>query len=105
MRKYDIYRVNFPFREADGEKNRPALVIAVMGKTVKFLKITTKGKTSEWHYPIIEWEKANLAQPSCIEYEPFYDIDIDKIGEKVRRLSLADIFRLEEFLLYGRKPV
>lgn len=102
MERYDIYWALIPFEETDAEKSRPALVITEVSDQVMFLKITTKGKTPDFHMTITEWEKAGLTEPSYISYQPFYRIEKDKIGDKIGRLQQIDIFRLENYLINGK---
>lgn len=103
MNQYDIYRVNFPYKEVDEEKERPALVVAVSANGISAMKITTKGKTNETHCPIISWREAGLTEESYIEYDSKVLLGKDKVIEKVGRLSLVDILRIERYLVCGKK--
>ena len=103
MERYDIYRADFPYKETDGEKNRPSLIVSVTNNGAKVLKITSKGKTRETHLEIFEWENAGLSEKSYIEYDSLSLLENQKIYEKVGRLSAIDIFHIEDYLLYGKK--
>lgn len=102
MERYDIYWADIPYYDDDGNKIRPAVVIADIGESVKFLKITSAGKTASLQLPITEWQSAGLSKESYIVFEPFYDISKDRVKERIGRLQTIDIMHLENFLIYGR---
>lgn len=98
MNKYDIYLADVPFQETDETKLRPILILNDAAFLVSIFPITSKGKTAQTHYKIIEWREAGLDRESYISLEPKKMTDKSMIRKKIGQLQAIDIFKLEMLL-------
>jgi hypothetical protein len=82
-----------PFRDDDGEKTRPAIVVRTAGRTVELLPVTTsqaRFRRPHQHVEICDLDTAGLDRPSAVQLRT---ITVDRIEliHIVGELSDADL--------------
>ncbi len=101
----DVVLVDFPFVDRTGSKLRPALVVSSStfhkerNKDIIIAVISTKtqkykGKTD---YPLKDWKKAGLAQPSIVR-STLVTILAARINRKVGSISTRDLKEVSQCL-------
>lgn len=102
----EIYLVNVPYDEANGSKERPALIVRIINDNqVQLLKITSefdnKSKDiQQLYYPIKQWEKAGLRKKSYIDCHKSYQLPKEAIitQQPFGSLTREDIKGLFDFI-------
>lgn len=83
MKQGHIYKLNFPYEDGQGSKNRPVFIIVITVDNQKALGLKITRTPRHNRVPITKWKKAGLKAPSHIQfdyYETFDNVTLTSIG-------------------------
>ena len=104
MEEFDILIAKVPFENSEDYKWRPVFILSVNGKTIKFLRITTKYDTkSDYikskYFEIIDYIEAGLNRQSWIDTFKAYQLNDENFKIHVLgKLTERDFERFITFL-------
>lgn len=97
MKAGDVALVRFPFTDLAATKKRPALVLAVTSRSVRYRLVTIAMITSqidslalEGDVTLNDWSRAGLLHPSLLRLAKVATLDGELVDRTIGRLSAAD---------------
>jgi len=86
-----VLLLRFPFSDATGSRQRPALVIFDAGdEDVLVARITRQERTDPQDVEIKEWSSAGLLVPSTVRLHKLATVEKSLVSRKLGRLSDTD---------------
>ena len=101
--KGPVIYIDFPYEDSQSKsKKRPAIVVDFNEKSTRviILKVTTQGIRTEYDYPLLNAEMANLKQGSVVRCNHTLTLDNSFKCEKHGSLSRQDAMAVQ--LLYTK---
>ena len=99
MGKYNIGEVwwtQFPFKEIDESKRRPAIVIDEKTIAVLAMMVTSQAKTDPYSIKIDDWQEAGLTKESWARIDRVVDLDEWRMEKVIGDLSEHDFFKITQ---------
>lgn len=97
MEKYnvgDIWWVHFPFKDANDEKRRPAIVIDEDTIAILTLYVTSQNKDNPYSIEITDWRQAGLAIPSWARVDRIVSVAEWRMSDRIGSLSQNDLLKI-----------
>lgn len=98
-----VIYIDFKYEEdSDKSKKRPAIVVDFNENSTRVivLKVTTQGIRTEYDYPLVDAEMANLKQGSIVRCNHTLTLDNNYTCEKYGNLSRQDALAVQ--ILYTK---
>jgi len=99
-----VVLVEFPFSDAEGSKERPAVIISSASypaceNEVIVLMVTSNVERAkcETDCPLMDWREAGLSKPSAVRCRPA-TIRVERVNDVIGSLTDEDWQRLQECL-------
>ena len=99
MGKYNIGEVwwtQFPFKEIDESKRRPAIVIDEKTIAVLAMMVTSQAKTDPYSIKIDDWQEAGLTKESWARIDRVVDLDEWRMEKVIGDLSEHDFLKITQ---------
>ncbi|WP_298672482.1 type II toxin-antitoxin system PemK/MazF family toxin [uncultured Megasphaera sp.] len=105
MTKWEIWWAYVKFEDSNEVKRRPVLILDNQIACILSLKITSHEprKNFNGEYQILQWEKAGLTKPSVVRLSKPLCLQKRDFGDKIGKLSDADILSIQTLLTFYSK--
>ena len=91
----EILLLRFPFAEARGAKQRPALVLLDAGDSdIVVARITTQIYSTQYDVAIIDWSNAGLLAASTVRLHKLATLEKSLVKRQLGRLTKTDSTRI-----------
>ena len=101
MGKYNLGEVwwtEFPFKEIDVSKRRPAIVIDEDTIAVLAMMVTSKDKKNPYSIKIDDWQEAGLTRESWARIDRIVRMDEWRMEKKIGDLSKNDLLKISQLV-------
>lgn len=94
------------FYDATGVKMRPVIILESCADMIPVIELTSHAPRDwlVWQYPLIDWARAGLRQPSTAVLSAVSTVPKEALVRRIGRLAYSDIMNIECMMEMQRTP-